>query len=190
MEARRLIVNNKLLLIYDDFDLEEINDLLNYVNHQASFKSNQSDNKDSLEDVGPYWAAYLDKEKFKNSKFFSKLAKIYVDEFKLKSIDIDTSYINSFQYGDTPYIHKDANHKNYSDKNLTVTSILYLNKEWNENWQGETMFYDNDIAYAVLPKFGRLVVFDGDIPHAARSPSRICFEKRINHIVKAVGLTF
>jgi Rps23 Pro-64 3,4-dihydroxylase Tpa1-like proline 4-hydroxylase len=69
-----------------------------------------------------------------------------------------------------------------------VTSILYLNKDWEENWQGETMFYDQEIAYAVLPKYGRLVIFDGDISHAARPPSRLCFKKRINHVVKAVGI--
>jgi Rps23 Pro-64 3,4-dihydroxylase Tpa1-like proline 4-hydroxylase len=188
MEARRLIIDNKLLLIYDNINLEEIYDLETYVKNIASFKSTQSDSKESLNDVGSYWASYIDKEKFKNSDFFSKLSTIYADEFKLTCVDIDVSYINSFQYGDNPYVHKDANHIHYSDKNTTVTSILYLNKDWEENWQGETMFYDQEIAYAVLPKYGRLVIFDGDISHAARPPSRLCFKKRINHVVKAVGI--
>jgi Rps23 Pro-64 3,4-dihydroxylase Tpa1-like proline 4-hydroxylase len=187
MEARRLIIDNRLLLIYDNFDLNEINMLEDYAKNQAPFRSLQSDSKESLNAVGSYWVNYLDIEKFKTTAFFKKLLKIVQSEFKLSNVDVDITYINSLQYGDTSFSHKDANHIDVIGKNKTITSILYLNKDWKDEWQGETLFYDNEIAYAVLPKFGRLVVFDGEIKHSARPPSRICFEKRINHIVKIVG---
>jgi Rps23 Pro-64 3,4-dihydroxylase Tpa1-like proline 4-hydroxylase len=187
MEARRLTIDNRLLLIYDNFDLNEINVLEDYVKNQAPFRSIQSDSEESLNTVGSYWTNYLDLEKFKTTEFFKTLLEIVQTEFNLIDVAVDVTYINSLQYGDTSFSHKDANHINVEGKNKTITSILYLNKEWKDEWQGETLFYDDEIAYAVLPKFGRLVVFDGEIKHSARPPSRICFEKRINHIVKIVG---
>ena len=37
MEARRLTIDNRLLLIYDNFDLNEINVLEDYVKNKAKF---------------------------------------------------------------------------------------------------------------------------------------------------------
>ena len=51
--------------------------------------------------------------------------------------------------------------------------ILYLNHEWNPNWGGETIFYDHnlDAQRIVTPKPGRVVMFDGRIPHTGRPPT-------------------
>jgi SM-20-related protein len=48
---------------------------------------------------------------------------------------------------------------------------------WQPSWHGETLFYTpdhSDVIRAVLPKPGRMVIFDSDIPHAGRDPSRLC----------------
>jgi len=57
----------------------------------------------------------------------------------------------------------------FDDTKLTL--LYYVNIEWNHYWGGETMFYEDpgtEIAYASNFVPGRLILFDGKIPHAAR----------------------
>lgn len=51
---------------------------------------------------------------------------------------------------------------------------------------GETVFFDreDEIALAVQPKPGRLVVFDGAIRHVGRPPNRICYVPRYTFAIK------
>jgi hypothetical protein len=55
--------------------------------------------------------------------------------------------------------------------------LLYqANMEWRPEWYGETCFYQPDckeIAFMNLYTPGRLIWFDGDIPHSARPPSSV-----------------
>ena len=80
-----------------------------------------------------------------------------------------SSYINVLRTGNTPGIHVDAPH--HVPENKTV--ILYLNYEWHPNWGGETIFYDHnlDAQRIVTPKPGRVLMFDGRIPHTGRPPT-------------------
>ena len=56
------------------------------------------------------------------------------------------------------------------------TALVYCNKEWNLNWAGETLVFDEDgeISAAVLPKPGRVMKIAGDPAHVGRSVGRIC----------------
>ena len=83
--------------------------------------------------------------------------------------DLYSAYMNVLKFGDAPRIHCDAPHW----CNNQVTMIVYLNEYWIPNYGGETIFYDNnlDILHAVVPKPGRVVIFDGRIPHSARTPT-------------------
>ena len=80
-----------------------------------------------------------------------------------------SSYINVLRNGNTPGIHVDA--PPHVPENKTV--ILYLNYEWHPNWGGETIFYDHnlDAQRIVTPKPGRVLMFDGRIPHTGRPPT-------------------
>ena len=54
--------------------------------------------------------------------------------------------------------------------------LYYANIRWNEEWSGETLFYNNDMqsilfASPYIP--GRLILFDGKLPHTIRSQSSI-----------------
>jgi hypothetical protein len=60
------------------------------------------------------------------------------------------------------------NHCHSEDKVL----LYYVNLRWKEEWGGETLFYDDnlqDIFYASAYTPGRIVVFDGKIPHTLRA---------------------
>ncbi len=80
-----------------------------------------------------------------------------------------SSYINVLRHGNSPGIHVDAPHDVPENK----TVILYLNHEWHPNWGGETIFYDHklDAQRIVTPRPGRVVMFDGRIPHTGRPPT-------------------
>ena len=85
------------------------------------------------------------------------------------------AYVNSSVYGDMYYTHRDCSvHRQH------VTALYYANLEWQPDWGGETIFYnDNEDAEVVVsPKPGRLVVARGAILHRGTVPTRACYEER------------
>jgi SM-20-related protein len=93
-------------------------------------------------------------------------------------------YGNAHTFGLDGSIHKD----NPDDVNM-VTTLVYCHRLWPLPWGGETLFYSDDcenIDTIVFPKPGRLVVFPGNIPHAARSPTRVCRDLRISLVFKSI----
>lgn len=72
-------------------------------------------------------------------------------------------YANSHTYGVEGYPHTDTNW--VGDK----TAVLYLNSRWLREWGGETSFFQgNDVFMSVMPRRGRLVVFNSSLVHVAR----------------------
>ena len=50
--------------------------------------------------------------------------------------------------------------------------LYYVNLEWRDGWYGETFFYSDDlkdVAFTSLYVPGRILLFDGDIPHAIQT---------------------
>ena len=91
------------------------------------------------------------------------------------------AYTNVASYGDVLFTHVDclpgANE---------LTALWFMCGRWDIEWGGETVFFDasDEIAFAVLPRPGRLVVFDGAIKHVGRPPSRVCFAPRYTFAIK------
>lgn len=87
-------------------------------------------------------------------------------------------YTNGYTYGTDGYAHKDDPwiQRQFGPDALSETAILYLNPEWDRDWAGETVLYNdnNDVELSILPKEGRLFIFDSNKFHAARPVSRIC----------------
>lgn len=77
---------------------------------------------------------------------------------------------NNIQSVDTTTIHTDCE----PDEN-EFTLLVYLNQNWTENHHGETVFFSDmdgsEVIFAVRPKYGRIAIFHGSIPHSARPPS-------------------
>jgi hypothetical protein len=81
------------------------------------------------------------------------------------------AYANAHTYGVEGYIHRDSKF----DEDHTV--IIYYERDWKPEYAGETVFFNktqDDIIRAVLPKYGRMAIFPGNIRHAGRGVSRIC----------------
>lgn len=83
-------------------------------------------------------------------------------------------HINNHPYGDLQHAHVDWV--------PGVTALYFANTHWDENWHGETIFYDGggEAYYAVAPKPGRILIFAGDVLHRGGVPSRTCFESRLS----------
>jgi hypothetical protein len=57
-----------------------------------------------------------------------------------------------------------------------IGMLYYANKHWNHHWAGETLFFNDDLSeveYASIYKPGRLIIFDGEIPHSVRPQSSV-----------------
>jgi SM-20-related protein len=90
-------------------------------------------------------------------------------------------YANGSCFGGEGTIHTDAKAEGH------YTAIYYPAEEWNPNWGGETLLFNearDDIVAAVYPRPNRLLVFPGNMPHVARGVSRTCPELRITLMFK------
>ena len=85
------------------------------------------------------------------------------------------AYVNCSVYGDGYYMHRDCDaHEPH------VTALYYANLEWQPDWGGETIYYNDeqDAELAVMPKPGRLLIARGAILHRGNVPTRACYEER------------
>ncbi|WUR11433.1 2OG-Fe(II) oxygenase [[Empedobacter] haloabium] len=89
-------------------------------------------------------------------------------------------YLNGHTYGSEGWPHTD------SDRPGEVTTVLYLNEQWQAGWGGETVIYDaaGDIACAALPRPNRLVIFPSDRLHGPRPLSKAFDDLRVVLVVK------
>ena len=74
--------------------------------------------------------------------------------------------VNLVRPDDVYYIHNHAG---------AQSVLYYANLDWQDGWYGETIFYDpvdiKSIAHTSLYVPGRILLFDGSIPHAIRPQS-------------------
>lgn len=91
------------------------------------------------------------------------------------------AYTNVASYGDMLFTHTDCLPDQHD-----LTALWYLCERWDIEWGGETTFYDaqDEIACAVRPRPGRLVIFDGAIKHVGRPQNRICYAPRYTFAIK------
>lgn len=120
----------------------------------------------------------------KCDEFKVKEIKCLWDEFSKKfnvSIEsLESCYLNGLTFGIEAFPHTDFTTEG------STSVIIYLCESWNSFWSGETVFFDrnfvsdptneifyqHDIIKSVLPKFNRMVLFDGNITHAVRPISK------------------
>jgi SM-20-related protein len=117
----------------------------------------------------------------KNNSLPNKIATIARDfliKQKIHVGSIQRIYANFNLYGDFQFSHTDGDE---------WTALFFLNSEWKEDWGGEFILYDetmDGLGYSIQPKPGRLVIFDGMIPHRGGVPSKLCYDPRISLAVK------
>ena len=68
-----------------------------------------------------------------------------------------------------------------------LTTITFLNSDWNPTWGGEILCYSDDLKVVlggVVPQFGKTFVFNGKIPHRAVAPIRLSSLQRVVLVTK------
>ena len=69
----------------------------------------------------------------------------------------------------------------------TLTLLYYLNVDWNLEWGGYTLFADDqceEIEQVISYKPGRVIVFDGSIPHCIAAPTNLAPTYRFSLALK------
>jgi SM-20-related protein len=94
--------------------------------------------------------------------------------FPARRIELNRVHCNNQPYGDLQFAHVDLI--------PGLTTLYFANAEWPDEWQGETIFYDGvgEPHFAVAPKPGRVVAFDGGFLHRGGVPSRACTVPRLS----------
>ena len=90
-------------------------------------------------------------------------------------------YANCYTPSDCPEPHVDLH------VNDGYTVLYYANKEWSWEHGGETVFFEcspDHISRAVLPKPGRVAVFDPTIYHCARVQNSLAPKYRYTIAIK------
>lgn len=80
----------------------------------------------------------------------------------------------------------DKNHF-HTDSVDTVTLLYYPNLEWHIEWGGYTLFSDDslrDIEHCVTYIPGRIVLFDGEIPHCIAAPTNVAPTYRFSFAIQ------
>lgn len=90
-------------------------------------------------------------------------------------------YGNAHTYGTEGYCHKDND-----DTENYFTTIYYGHPQWNCNWGGELLFFDenDEVIDSVVAKPGRIIHFHGAIKHKVSSVSRECPALRVSYVIK------
>lgn len=118
------------------------------------------------------WRKFKYEPNFKNKieKNFKNQTNNILKKLNLSDLlKIERCYASANLYGTVHQSHRD-----YAlDSNGGITVMYYLNNNWNLNYAGETVFYHNgEILKSIIPKPGRVIIFDGTIEHCARDIRR------------------
>ncbi|WP_433767585.1 2OG-Fe(II) oxygenase [Pseudomonas putida] len=186
-------VDNSIYVI-DDFLTEGEEQSINRQLKGAVWRYNWP-NYEELPFVRPCWHVFIagkgrpDRqsclEELSSNESWCFLVKLWKRLSSLHSFNITLLgvYANGQTFGQDTIIHRD----NKTHPGFTV--IVFCNEHWPTSWGGELVFYDDNkenVVKAVLPKSRRIVIFDGRIPHAARSPSVKCDQVRMTLAFKTV----
>lgn len=174
-----LFSGNRKLEVYDDIlpvaDLRSIHNAL----LQACYSKTEYARLETFD--FRHWATEISIDVAETMTIFGPTM-LALDSFNVGSCyNLHRAYVNVANYGDMLYSHLDC-----EPGAGEITALWYISEKWNHEWGGETVFFDDskDIRAAVLPRPGRLALFNGDILHAGRPPNRICFSPRYTLALK------
>ena len=173
----------KKIFVFDGLFTKDLLDQLRsaILNHGVYFYDDSYDK----ESDNVQWIAAFEVDKYVQSRMWriTKDVATFVSGGHGDWFPYDVS-CNLIRNADTTQIHHDC-----VDGEDEWTFLLYLNPDWSINDYGETVFYEKndditEIITEVLPKYGRVVIFQGIIPHSARPPSRNFTGARLSFAVK------
>lgn len=125
-------------------------------------------------------------------KYFDEETKNYVEVVKNKFYETlpagDWVLTRSMVSGNTFGLDGDI-HQDWIKPNESMTGVLYLNGDWQDNWGGETIIYNEDDKTQIeisKVEHGKLITFDGYNSHIGKGPQRRCPRLRCIFALQAV----
>ena len=96
---------------------------------------------------------------------FLELMEPIRDNERMQGMELDMMIANLSTAGSIHYSH--------SHPGNDLVSLYYANYEWQDHWEGETVFYAEDGAIEYVNKYvpGRILMFDAKMPHSIRAQS-------------------
>ena len=165
-------IDDKPVWVFDNLcTQEEAASISNGLNISA-FKRNEVARPDTAE--YKHWVVALSEAQIRSCPVYDRAMK-QIKETPGKAYRAYRGYVNYASYGDMLFTHTDC----LPDAD-ELTVLVYLCPEWNIEWGGETLFYNelDDCVFASTPKPGRTVIFHGAIKHVGRPPNRVCYSPR------------
>lgn len=173
----RILAAVDRIIVQDNFlDSDEVNLLYDICWHSDLYlKGVESNYADEDRDSRKWSLTKFILTSDPNYKFYNKLAKRILDHESIKGkYECFRILLNAYKYSDVLSVHTDVHDK----VDGCMTALVYGNNKWDINWGSETVFLssmesDAEIIQSVIPKPGRMVLFDADIPHTGRPPVSI-----------------
>lgn len=176
--------SGKDIFVYDNvFSFQERRDFYSFV-LGSFFKMNGSDSSTNTNVLRDYqiYSNYSDEDVL-NMKFFAgKQVQAIGDQHGFKQRNPAQIRVNAGHYGEKNRVHSDGH---------GLTMLYYANLEWQLDWSGHTMFLSEDLQdceFLSVYKPGRLVVFDGTIPHCILSPTILSPVHRFTFVIQYGGV--
>jgi hypothetical protein len=172
-------VNGRKICVYDDLlpavELKKMSDGFN----NSGFTRSESARPDTRQ--FRHWVVNIPVDAARQMPIFNATLAAVADYAPGTSWNMYRSYCNYASYGDMLFTHTDC-----LPESEELTALWYICTEWELEWGGETLFYndDGDADFVASPRPGRLVVFHGAIRHAGRPPSKICVAPRYTFAMK------
>lgn len=171
------VCGDKKIYVFDDLFSFDERDLFYVFMKKSMYRINGGDGA-MASYTNQVYSLYSD-EDVENMGFYrTKGFEILDKKFGLKSRDkkqIRVNCSNPLEVADT-----------HSDRN-GLTLLYYANLKWQLNWSGHTLFLNEsltDIEYTCAYKPGRVVVFDGSIPHMIMLSNFQATENRLTFVVQ------
>jgi len=157
--------DNKFIQVYDDvFNFDYRQELYCFIK-SSLFKIGWADSIVAEKSYEYLHSIYNDKD-IDNIKYFKKLKNTPIMEYT-KGLEHKHTVVNLSTLSDANFVHSHP-------QKLTI--LYYANLDWQDGWHGETIFYDDfgkEVIFTSPYTPGRIIVFDGRIPHTIRPQSSI-----------------
>ena len=159
------MLENKNIKVFDNIIPFQLREKMYAKGMNSFFRLGWKDNE-LLEDVKPNLYSQWSYEDLGEFPFLSYVQKCIAQTKWFNSTILEKIIINLVISEDVHYLHSHAN---------AQVVVYYMNLQWEDGWYGETLFHDlnnlDNIIFTSTFKPGRLILFDGSIPHAIRPQS-------------------
>ncbi|XP_072037256.1 uncharacterized protein [Amphiura filiformis] len=199
--------DGRVVVVFDNiFSSDDVHNLKMYAAHQGpNFGWGPYDTAIAEGGDNVKWIKIFEPEDFRHTQWWTVIADLakYVSGKKSEWYPYNVA-LNVGKPTDHTRIHPDC--EIWEDE---YTFLMYLNSNWSAEKLGETTFFDvlpdngslkeelteeeiyqlseYDAIGAVRPQLGRVVVFQGTIPHSARPPSSSYHGMRFSFAVKVAA---